>query len=162
MLELHEDALARGEAVASEILNTGWRTGLGHMQVPEITARAAGENLARISGTADLTLYAHYTTDAAGHRREMSAAVAALERVDAFLGGLLDALAPETLLLIASDHGNLEDVEAGHTRNPVLGVAVGPGAEDAATMTDILEVTPFVLRTLRQGASPATADERPM
>ncbi|MSR35461.1 MAG: hypothetical protein EXR95_02285 [Gemmatimonadetes bacterium] len=42
LLDRHEEHLARGEAVASEILNTGWRDGLGFEDLPVITAAGAG------------------------------------------------------------------------------------------------------------------------
>jgi 2,3-bisphosphoglycerate-independent phosphoglycerate mutase len=150
-LDRHEDALANGSAVASEIVNDGWRTHLGHESVPLLTAETAGANLARISRRAHLTLYAHYATDTAGHRRDMSSAIEALARVDAFLSGLVSDLAADTLLLIASDHGNIEDVGSGHTRHPALGVAHGPGAERTDSLTDIREVTPFILSALGVG-----------
>ncbi len=144
----HEEALARGDAVASEIVNDGWRRHLGHASLPQVSAAEAGANLARISRAADLTLFAHYATDTAGHAMDMDRAVAALTRVDDFLGGMLAALSPDTLLLVASDHGNLEDVRTGHTRNPALGLATGPGSDLAAELVDLRQVTPFVLRRL--------------
>ena len=58
--------------------------------------------------------------------------MAALEVVDAFVGGLLGGLTDDALVVIASDHGNIEDVTAGHTRNPVLGMLMGQGASDRA------------------------------
>ncbi|MDH3205974.1 MAG: alkaline phosphatase family protein [Gemmatimonadota bacterium] len=148
VLDRHQEALASGDAVSSEIVNDGWRDKLGHDEVPSITPRAAGANLARISKSADLTLYAHYETDTAGHTNRSDAAVAALRRVDAFLDGLLSELAEDTLLLVASDHGNLEDIREDHTRNPVLGIATGPGSSAAAQLGDIREVTGFILETL--------------
>ena len=148
LLDRHEEALATGDAVSSEIVNDGWRRHLGHVGLPRVSAAAAGANLAGIAARHELTLYAHYTTDSAGHDRSMAPAVGALRRVDAFLGGLTAALRPDTLLLVASDHGNLEDVRVGHTRNPALGIAWGPGAEAAAELGDIRDVTPFVLRLL--------------
>ena len=148
VMNRHEEALETGTAVASDIVNDGWRTHLGHDRVPDISASEAGANLARINREADLTLYAHYATDAAGHRRAMGPAVAALQRLDLFLGGLMSELSSDTLLLIASDHGNLEDVRGGHTRNPALGVAAGPGCERAQALADLREVTPFILELL--------------
>lgn len=148
VLDRHEDALAGGVAVASEIVNDGWRDHLGHRHVPLITPADAGRNLAATASEYDFTLYAHYTTDTVGHRRDLPAAVAALERVDAFLGGVLDRLSGDTLLLVASDHGNIEDVTTGHTRNPALGLAAGPGAREAGGLRDLREVTPFVRRLL--------------
>jgi 2,3-bisphosphoglycerate-independent phosphoglycerate mutase len=190
--------LVRGQAVASEIENEGWRRYTGREDLPRITPAEAGRTLARIAGGADLTLFAHYTTDAAGHRGGMQGGRAALERVDAFLGGIVD----ETLdavggaggggrgglhLVVASDHGNVEDVRGGHTRNPVLGLEVRippcvgpqggsgrdapPGVEPPATpprsdwilegVTDLTGVAPALLQALRvqtpQGRTPPDA-----
>lgn len=146
VLDRHHRALARGEAVASEIVNDGWRMHPGHRSVPEVTPTEAGANLARIAARHELTLYAHYATDHAGHRGGMDGAVAALERVDAFLGGLVAELDPEILLVVASDHGNIEDVDAEHTRNPVLGILAGPDAERRrAGLTRITDLAGAIL-----------------
>lgn len=122
LLDRHEEALVAGEAVASEIVNTGWRERLGLLAAPDLGPREAGGVLARIVDAHDLTLFAHYGTDLAGHRGAMGGAIEALERVDSFLGGIVDGVTSETLLVVASDHGNLEDVTAGHTLNPALGL----------------------------------------
>jgi hypothetical protein len=147
VLDRHLEALRLGEAVASEIVNDGWRRHFDS-SLPTVTAAQAGANLARISREAHLTLFAHYATDTSGHEMEMGAAVAALARVDEFLAGLLEELPSDTLLLIASDHGNIEDVQHGHTRNPALGMAVGPGADAAARLSDLREVAAFVLEQI--------------
>jgi 2,3-bisphosphoglycerate-independent phosphoglycerate mutase len=148
LLTRHEEALGSGDAVSSEIVNDGWRNHLGHDGLPEISASEAGANLAGIANRHDLTLFAHYTTDTAGHRGQMVGGVQALERVDRFLTGVAEVLNDDVLLFIASDHGNLEDVTGGHTTNPVLGVARGPGAEAAARLTDIRQVCAFILGVL--------------
>lgn len=144
LLTRHTAALARGDAIASEITNDGWREHLGRLELPVISPQTAGRNLARIAAAHDLTLFAHYSTDTAGHRREMKDAVLALERVDAFLHGLLEALPRDVLLLVASDHGNIEDVRTGHTRNPALALVCGPGhvaiAERLRALTDVAGV----------------------
>jgi hypothetical protein len=128
LLVRHDDALERGEAVASEIVNDGWRSRLGLTHLPSPTPEEAGRTLARLAGEHELTVFAHYSTDYAGHRGDMEVALKAVGRVDRFLAGVLEALPDDTLLLVASDHGNLEDVRVGHTRNPSLGMLVGPGA----------------------------------
>ena len=146
LLDRHEEALEAGTAVASEITNEGWRLHLGHVHLPRVTAREAGRNLARLASAARLTLFAHYATDHAGHRGGLEGAVQALERVDAFLGGVVDHLGEDVLLALASDHGNIEDLTTGHTRNPALGLLRGPGA--AARRREIatlLDVAPAVL-----------------
>ena len=110
--------------------------------LPEITPADAGRNLASISARADLTFFAHYTTDYAGHKRSLPKAREALERVDAFLGAVVSQLPEDTLLVVCSDHGNLEDASAGHTRNPALTLLSGPGARrirrEMKTISDLL------------------------
>ncbi len=146
VLTRHTPELAAGQAVASEIVNDGWRERLGRTELPAVTAAQAGANLARLAGAHDLTLFAHYTTDLVGHRGTFGECVEAVERVDAFLGGLVDALPSGTTLVVASDHGNLEDARGGHTRNPALGLVVGPGARTLASrMRSLLDVAPALL-----------------
>jgi 2,3-bisphosphoglycerate-independent phosphoglycerate mutase len=142
-------ALEAGRAVASEITNDGWRTLLGRTSVPAIEPADAGRNLAAIAAAHDLTLFAHYATDHAGHRRDMCAAMAALERVDAFLAGLVDALPDDVLVFVVSDHGNIEDVRVGHTRNPALGAVIGSGhVLLARRLRSLTDIAPTVLDVL--------------
>ena len=138
-------ALANSRAIASEIVNDGWIHHLGHHRLPVVTAREAGTNLGRIAVEADLTMYAHYDTDVAGHRGGMSGAVAALERVDGFLAGILEAFPRDTLLFLASDHGNIEDTRVGHTRNPALGLALGPRAAALSQPHDLTDISRLIL-----------------
>ncbi len=128
LLVRHEEALARGEALASEIVNSSWRTHLGREEIPEVTPQEAGRALARIAGEARLTFFAHYATDHAGHQGAFEASARALERVDGLLEGLVPQLLPGTLLVVASDHGNIEEVGRSHTRNPSFTLLAGPGA----------------------------------
>lgn len=149
LLDRDAAALRAGRAVASSITNERWQAHLGAGSVPTVSAAEAGRTLARIAAGAELTLFAHYDTDLVGHRRSLAEAVAALERVDAFLGGVLAALPPHTLLVVASDHGNLEDVRAGHTCNPVPVLGVGAGREALAErVRAITDVAPALLALL--------------
>lgn len=103
--------------------------------------------LAAIAARHRITLYAHYSTNTAGHRGGMAGAVASLKTVDQFLGGYVNAVPKGTVLLLASDHGNVEDVTAGHTRNPALGLVAGPEAErPAGELGSILDIADAVLR----------------
>jgi 2,3-bisphosphoglycerate-independent phosphoglycerate mutase len=149
--------LAEGHAVASSITNERWRERLGR-DVPDVTPAEAARTLAAITSGADMTLFAHYDTDYTGHRGAMPAAVAALEKVDAFLGALVDALPADALLVVSSDHGNLEDVRAEHTTNPVPLLAVGAGREAFADARSILDVAPAIARLLGWEADARDAD----
>lgn len=153
VLTRHLAALQAGEALSSDITHDRWRA--QGVDVPPITARAAGANLARIVHRQDLTLFAHYATDAAGHAQRLDAAVEALALVDEFLDGLLSDLDGDVSLFIVSDHGNLEDVSAGHTRNPAFGLVAGPAHETwAGRLTAITDVPAVVLSALGSADQP--------
>jgi hypothetical protein len=146
LLTRDEKDLAKGAAVSSEILNTAWRTRLGLTEIPEVTPEGAGENLARIVGEMGLTFFAHYSTDTAGHQKNMGAAVAALERFDAFLGGLLPELPEESLLVLSSDHGNIEDITQGHTLNPSFTLIRGPRfLERSGGLSTIMDLPDLIM-----------------
>lgn len=158
VLTRHEPELIAGDAIASEITDDEWRARLGRTDIPDISAEQAGRNLAAIANRYDLTLFAHYSTDGAGHVRDMDAGVAAWQRVDAFIGGLVPALADGVLLAIVSDHGNLEDVRAQHTRNPALCILAGPGHAALADRLDSLtDVAPALLGVLGVEVESATS-----
>lgn len=160
LLTRNEVELAEHRAVASEMTNGGWKKFLGFEDLPDVTAAQAGATLATIGHDHDLTLYAHYSTDTAGHRGGMAGAVSALEKVDEFMGGLVgecfspDRGTPEDApsILICSDHGNIEDVRTGHTRNPALGALIGTWAHDfdPASLSALEQIPAWVMRHLSQ------------
>jgi bisphosphoglycerate-independent phosphoglycerate mutase (AlkP superfamily) len=123
--------------------------------MPQVTPEEAARTLARLASAADVTLFAHYDTDYTGHRGELSGAVAALEKVDAFLGALVDALPADALLVVSSDHGNLEDARGGHTINPVPVLAVGADHARFASTRSILDVAGGIASVVGFGADRA-------
>ncbi|HEX2211483.1 MAG TPA: alkaline phosphatase family protein [Longimicrobium sp.] len=156
--------LAEGRAVASSITNERWREHLGD-DVPQVSPEKAARTLARIAADADVTLFAHYDTDYTGHRGALEGGIAALERVDAFLGALADALAPDTLLVVSSDHGNVEDVREGHTYNPVPVLVLGAGRRQFISVRSLTGLTPRILDLLgvdgaREGCPEPAEDDR--
>jgi hypothetical protein len=146
VLNRHTSELMRGDAVASEIINEGWRKHLNRTELPVISAGRAGANLARIAAQHELTMFAHYSTDAVGHTGEMDAGIAALERVDEMFAGLLNEGIADLTIAVVSDHGNLEDVRVGHTLNPAVGLFIGPArAQLTRDVNSLMDVTPRVL-----------------
>jgi len=141
-------ALLQGDAVASEIVNDAWRSFLGFPEVPPVSPEGAGAHLAAIAENSDLTFFAHYRTDHVGHEGDLSDAVEALRLLDRFLLGILRSRPPGVTVVIASDHGNLEDVRLGHTRNPALGAVLGRTLPDSAIPTDLTGVADLVLDLL--------------
>ena len=142
--------LAKGDAVASEIVNDAWIRYFS-ADLPRISAREAGVNLARVARGNELTLFAHYDTDAAGHSGDMSLAIQALERVDAFLSGILLERDHDSLVLVVSDHGNIEDLRGGHTKNPALGLAFGNAAALLRAPKRLTDVAGLVLEATTRG-----------
>jgi hypothetical protein len=135
------DDLRAGEAVSGFVTNDRWIA--GGADVPLITPRQAGRNLARLSRAYDLTLFEYFMTDVAGHRGRPAFSTTILAEVDELLLGVLDELdLARTLLVTTSDHGNLEDSSVkGHTLNPVPTILAGAGraslADGIHSLTDL-------------------------
>lgn len=145
--------VAAGNGMANSIVNGVIRERWPEAGVPEISSAEAGINLARIASRHDLTFFAHYATDTAGHAGDADLAVAALELVDGLISGVLSARTPQTGILVVSDHGNIESLEEGHTRNPVLGLWIPPqtGTSDVVrppAITTLEHVAPWILGIL--------------
>ena len=122
----HADLVA-GRGLAADFTNQGWREELGYDDVPVYTPAAAGRELWRIAQPHHFTFFEHWHTDLLGHRGQLAQAVAILERFDGFLGGLLAAAdLTQTLIIVSSDHGNVEDCShRKHTENPALTLLLG-------------------------------------
>lgn len=112
--------LAGGNGISADITGEGWNAP-GYPEIPLCTPREAGHRLAALSAKFTFTLFEYWKTDHAGHAQSMKEAVQTLERLDGLLEGVLECLdMNETLLVVTSDHGNIEDLSTrSHTRNPV-------------------------------------------
>ncbi len=143
-----EADLRAGEALTAELTADAWRERLG-LDVPVITPPEAGRRLASLSRQSDLTLFEYYLTDKAGHSRDPDRAADVLRALDPFFGALADSTGADDLIVVTSDHGNLEDLGTKtHTRHPVPFVALGTGAEALAGVTDLTDVTPALVALL--------------
>ncbi len=151
MRDIHD--LRAGHAVSAfSLTNRVWVE--RGAPVPLVTARQAGRNLMRLARENDFTAFEYFLTDAAGHKNDHSWILAVLAELDEFWGGLLDELNPaDTLLLITSDHGNIEDwTVKGHTLNPVPTILVGARREEAAArIHSLVDITPTVMHLLTSG-----------
>lgn len=133
--------LAAGRAVTWDVTREHFRP----EGVEPTSARDAGRDLAAIAQDHHFTLHESFLCDLAGHARMGIEPAAAIERLDALLGGVLERRAPDTTVLVTSDHGNVE--ESGHrrhTRNPVPLLAVGPLAPGFETAGSLLDLAPRV------------------
>ncbi|MCL4424283.1 MAG: hypothetical protein M1299_11815 [Firmicutes bacterium] len=141
------DDLEAGQAVYQDI--THW-TLQGRYPVEPIPPQEAGRRAARLAKGFDLAVFEHFWTDRAGHSGEMAEAIRILEILDGFLQGLLEVIDLSTsLLIITSDHGNIEDLSTGtHTANPVPTIIAGPQEVIPAEVPDLTHIAPLIGRCL--------------
>lgn len=134
--------LRLGKTLAADFTNLGWRQELG-IDVPVYSQLVAGAQLWKLAQPYHFIFFEHWLTDLLGHRHDLSAAIANFQRFDGFLQGLLDAVnLQETLIIIASDHGNVEECDHGkHTTNPALTLLIG--AEHETIGPQIHQLTDF-------------------
>lgn len=148
-LMTHND-LRAGKAVSPGFTNEGWRIHLGYEDMPLLTLAEAGQQLANIGHQHQLAFFEHWPSDRLGHRGTIDEAAAHLEIIDEVLGALisswLDRGDEAGLLLITSDHGNIEEKNhRNHTRNPVPTILVGPGHEKwAAQINNLANIATIV------------------
>jgi 2,3-bisphosphoglycerate-independent phosphoglycerate mutase len=119
--------LYAGRAISADFTAQGWREHLNLPTAPMLAPEQAGRRLAHLAARFDFSFFEYWLSDYAGHRQDMSAALALLEEFDTVLGGLCaDWDMSRDLLILTSDHGNLEDLSTRrHTTNPVPLLLVG-------------------------------------
>jgi hypothetical protein len=145
--------MRQGEAVSADFTAQGWRNRLGLADTPVIPPEEAGRRLARLAAQAEFSLFECWLTDYAGHSQEMSAASELLATFDQVLDGLVSAWENGSgLIVITSDHGNLEDIcTRRHTRNPVPALLIGSlelRRSFAEGLADLTDIAPAISRFL--------------
>lgn len=135
------DDLRQGRAVFHDLTNARPRS-WGY-DLPDITPYQAGKNLAGIAADHHLTVFEFFLTDLSAHHRVDQPPAAVVTMLDALLAGVLETADLNAMLvMMTSDHGNIEDGRVDtHTRNPIPTVLVGHGRHDVgdkiASLTDI-------------------------
>jgi hypothetical protein len=143
------DDLRAGRALFHDLTNA--RPRAWGYDVPPVTPYDAGVNLAGLAMAHELTVFEFFLTDLAAHGRVSLDPRVVIESLDGLLGGVVAAAdLREVLVLLVSDHGNVEDASrSGHTRNPVPAVLIGDGREAVgAGLAAITDVTPALCRWL--------------
>lgn len=145
--------LYAGRALSADFTGRGWRERLGLADAPLLTPREAGARLAALAAGYDFAFFEYWLSDYAGHGQDMAAALDLLATFDEMLGGLLAAWDDAAgLILITSDHGNLEDLATrGHTLRPVPALVIGAPAlrrRFTAGLHDLAGVAPAILALL--------------
>jgi 2,3-bisphosphoglycerate-independent phosphoglycerate mutase len=150
------DDLFAGRALSADFTGEGWTQMLGFPDAPVLSPQAAGRKLAALSRQYDFSLFEYWASDYAGHKQDMPWAERQLEVLDQVLRGLLEAWDDsDGLVLITSDHGNMEDLSTRrHTDARVPGLLFGsPEARlnFASALTDLTGIAPAIWRTINSG-----------
>jgi hypothetical protein len=146
-----EHDLRAGHALSGDWTGAGWATHLNIPDIPELSPYDAGVQLVNIARGYDFTFFSHWHTDIVGHRGPLEDGIALLETFDGVMRGVLDCWDDsEGLIIITSDHGNLEDVgDRHHTENDVPTVIIGEGKDEFAEgLTDLTGFVPRMERLL--------------
>jgi len=146
------DDLRAGRAISADFTAQGWRDRLDLPDIPVLSQPQAGAHLAALAKNYDFAFFEYWLSDYAGHEQDMEAAARLLENLDAVLGGLLaEWNDPEGLILLTSDHGNLEDLSTRrHTDNPVPLLLVGEKSARRLfeSVTDLGGVVPAIHKVI--------------
>lgn len=116
----HEDYFA-GKALSADFTGQGWHDFLNFPNAPLFDSHTAGIKLAELAKQYDFSFFEYWASDYAGHKQDMESAIKQLETFDGVLKGLLSVWKNEDgLILLTSDHGNMEDLSTRkHTANHV-------------------------------------------
>jgi 2,3-bisphosphoglycerate-independent phosphoglycerate mutase len=126
--------LRAGRAVSPGFTGQGWHDYLGYVDIPVLSLNEAGQQIVAAATTHNFSFFEHWPSDRSGHRGTIDQASDHLEIIDEALGGLFDSWNDERdLLIITSDHGNIEEKNhRQHSRNPVPTILIGPEHEKYA------------------------------
>lgn len=153
--------LLEGRAVTHDL--THWRVRERGYDLPPRTPEEAGEIIAREAMASDFSLFEYFETDRAGHAQDRARAMSCLGDLDRALQTALRRVdLDEMTVLVASDHGNLEDGSVKtHTANAAFFAAWGPEPSESGGSEPpprrLTDLAPFTLETLGLGRDGPTS-----
>lgn len=137
-----------GNALSADFTGEGWRTFLGFQDVPLFDPETAGVRLADLAQKYDFSFFEYWASDYAGHKQDMEWAIKQLEVFDGVLKGLLASWDLQNdLILLTSDHGNMEDLSTRkHTSAhvPLLLFGNQTNRDAFSSVSDLTGVAPAV------------------
>jgi hypothetical protein len=153
----HEDLFA-GRGLSADFTGEGWRTMLGFTDAPVMDAPQAGRKLARLAKEYDFSLFEYWASDYAGHRQEMDNAIRLMETFDGVVGGLADEW-QDGLILVTSDHGNMDDLSTRrHTDAHVPALVIGEKTarqEFTRDLKSLTDIAPAIWKAVMRDHDPA-------
>ena len=137
-----QDDFLEGRALSADFTGEGWRTFLGFPDSPLLEPHQAGRKLVSLAMGYDFSLFEYWASDYAGHKQQMDWAVIQMESFDGVLGGILETMDDELLVLITSDHGNMEDMSTRrHTDVMVPALVIGERTARETFTIGLKEIT---------------------
>lgn len=136
------------KGIFQDITNTTLKNDYG-IDVPIIDPLKAGENLANLSKHYFLTVFEYFKTDLAGHKQNYVEIQNILSKLDSFIEGIVKNVdLSETVIIITSDHGNIEDIShKNHTENQVPTLVITEIDQALVhSISTIEDITPFILK----------------
>jgi len=117
--------------------------------MPIFSAEEAAEIILNESKKYHLLLYEYFMTDNAGHSCNMDFAIREVQKIEQLIYHIAAGIqAGDTILMVISDHGNLEDMRTkSHTLNRSFFGVWGKRIENEQ-MRNLTDVTPLILKTL--------------
>jgi bisphosphoglycerate-independent phosphoglycerate mutase (AlkP superfamily) len=147
-----QDDFSEARALSADFTGEGWRTFLGFPDTKVMQPYQAGRKLVSLAMDYDFIVFEYWASDYAGHKQDMDNAVMQMESFDGVLGGVLEEMSDELLVLITSDHGNMEDMSTRrHTDAMVPALVIGEKtAREAFTqgMKDITDIAIAIWETV--------------
>ena len=147
----HDDLFA-GRALSADFTGEGWRSMLGFTDARVMDPSHAGRKLGTLAKEYDFSLFEYWASDYAGHKQEMDNAIHLMETFDEVLDGLVEDWDDDGLILVTSDHGNMEDLSTRrHTDADVPALVIGnKSARDEFTrdMKDLTDIAPAIWKTV--------------
>jgi len=148
-----DDDLKNGRAISADFTGQGWRDRLNLLNTPVISHYQAGSRLAQLTDAHDLTFFEYWLSDYAGHNQDMENACKILNTIDSVLEGLVSNWNDrEGIILITSDHGNMEDLSTRrHTINQVPVILIGAPSLRSnfiRKLHDLTDLTPAIIKFL--------------
>ncbi len=121
-------------------------------KVPLFSSEKAGKILGRSSQNYDFCLYEYFKTDWAGHAQDLNYATQLLIQLERFIIALLNQIdLSKTLVVLTSDHGNIEDLSVHtHTLNQVPLIVWGKNkGQLIAGIESLIDVSPQLLKLVQ-------------
>lgn len=145
------DELIARRALTPEWTGHSWRSYLKLDDTPVYEPAEAGRLMVEISREYDFAFHSHWMTDMVGHRGPFERGVELLELFDGVMTGVMEAWTDnEGLVIITSDHGNMEEIgNRNHTENDIPTLVIGEAKSDfAAGFKDLTDYVPRMAKFL--------------